>query len=141
MDWWCVPRFDAPSVFGRLLDPSAGHWELRPDGEFTCERTYVADTLVLRTTFRTATGVASVTDALLFEAGARGHDIRRRSPHVLLRRVEGEQGNVRLRTVCAPRMEYGLTEPHLQPVPCGIRAQGDGRCSDRSSPAAPRPPR
>ncbi len=124
VDWWCVPRFDAPSVFGRLLDPSAGHWELHPDGEFTCERTYVADTLVLRTTFRTATGVASVTDALLFEAGARGHDIGRRSPHVLLRRVEGEQGHVRLRTVCAPRMEYGLTEPHLQPVPGGIRAQG-----------------
>jgi len=67
---------------------------------------------------------ASVTDALLFEAGARGHDIGRRSPHVLLRRVEGEQGHVRLRTVCAPRMEYGLTEPHLQPVPGGIRGAG-----------------
>jgi len=49
VDWWCVPRFDSPSVFGRLLDPAAGHWALHPSEEFQTERHYVGDTLVLRT--------------------------------------------------------------------------------------------
>ena len=64
VDWLCFPRFDKPSVFGRLLDATAGHWSIRPTGEFETARRYVDDTLLLQTTFSTATGVATVVDAL-----------------------------------------------------------------------------
>ncbi len=111
VDWWCLPRFDSPSVFGRLLGPDAGHWSLNPTGDFEVERSYVPDTLVLRTRFSTAHGEATVTDALAFAPGARGHDIGVRSPHVLLRRVEGTAGDVEMVTDFSPRMEYGLTVP------------------------------
>jgi len=124
VDWWCVPRFDSPSVFGRLLDPAAGHWVVRPAGNFTSERSYLGDSLVLRTVFSTAGGSVRLTDALLFEAGARGHEIGLRSPHVLLRRVEGLDGTVQMRTDFSPRMEYGRTEPHLRVVPDGAQASG-----------------
>ncbi len=124
VDWWCVPRFDSPSVLGRLLDPQAGHWALRPVGEFTTERSYIDDTLVLRTVFRTPSGVVSITDALALEPGARGHDIGLRSPHVLLRRVEGLTGSVAMRSDLSPRMEYGRTEPHLELTEDGARARG-----------------
>ncbi|TFV57960.1 glycoside hydrolase family 15 protein [Geodermatophilus sp. DF01-2] len=117
VDWWCLPRFDSPSVFGRLLDPGAGYWQLAPDGEHSTERDYIEDSLVLRTVFRTESGVVAVTDALALQPGARGHDIGLRSPHVLLRAVEGLEGTVDLRTTVAPRFEYGLTIPRWRRHP------------------------
>jgi GH15 family glucan-1,4-alpha-glucosidase len=124
IDWWCVPRFDSPSVFGRLLDPGAGHWTVQPTAEFTCEREYVGGSLVLRTVFRTTTGAVAVTDALALAAGARGHDIGLGSPHVLLRRIEGVSGSVAMCSELVPRMEYGRTEPHLSRVEGGVEATG-----------------
>ena len=124
VDWWCVPRFDSPSVFGRLLGPDAGHWSLCPTAAFEVERSYEADSLVLRTVFTTAGGEVTVTDALGLEHGARGHEIGLRSPHVLLRRVEGSAGAVEMATEFSPRMEYGLTVPNTVASPDGVVARG-----------------
>src|SRR5918911_1045384 len=66
IDWLCLPRYDSPSVFGRILDPDAGHWSIRPAGAFTSERRYLPGTLVLETTFTTDTGSVTFTDALAF---------------------------------------------------------------------------
>jgi GH15 family glucan-1,4-alpha-glucosidase len=124
VDWWCVPRFDSPSVFGRLLGPDAGHWSLRPLETGGTSRAYVTGSLVLRTVFTTAQGEVAVTDALGFAPGARGHEIGLDSPHVLLRRVEGLRGRVEMTTEFAPRMEYGLTIPRLTAQPQGVLARG-----------------
>jgi GH15 family glucan-1,4-alpha-glucosidase len=124
IDWWCVPRFDSPSVFGRLLDPDAGHWTLAPVDEFEVERSYVGNSLVLRSVFRTATGEVSVVDAAAVDPGARGHDLGLVSPHTLIRRVEGVRGSVLMAMAFTPRMEYGRTEPHLRPIPGGVVARG-----------------
>ena len=51
------PRFDSPAVFGRLLDPAAGHWSLRPaDPDAEATRRYVDETMVLETTWTTGDG-------------------------------------------------------------------------------------
>src|SRR3954466_13079504 len=73
VDWLCFPRFDSPSVFGRLLDDAAGHWSIRPAGAYTSSRRYVDRTLVLETAFRTATGRVTLTDAMATGAHNRGH--------------------------------------------------------------------
>jgi GH15 family glucan-1,4-alpha-glucosidase len=124
VDWWCVPRFDSPSIFGRLLGADAGHWSLRPTAAFRVKRRYVLDSLVLRTVFTTSGGEVAVTDALALQSGARGHEIGLRSPHVLLRRVEGTRGAVQMATVFSPRMEYGLTVPNVVGCADGLLARG-----------------
>ncbi|MGC5307219.1 glycoside hydrolase family 15 protein [Micromonospora zamorensis] len=113
VNWWCPGRFDAPSVFGRLLDDGAGHWSIRPEVDFTVDRSYLEDTLVLRTVFRTAQGEVALTDALAFEPGSRGHDIGMRSPQVLVRSVQGLTGEVPMRLHYRPRFEYGRTIAYL----------------------------
>jgi len=124
IDWWCAPRFDSRSVFARLLDSDAGHFAIRPVADFTVRREYVPDTMVLRTTFRTASGTLCVTDALALETGARGHDLGLRSPHILLRVAEVLSGRVELLVEFAPRPEYGLVFPALRRVRGGVRTVG-----------------
>ena len=124
VDWLCLPRYDSPAIFARLLDPAAGHWSIRPAGEFTTERRYLPGTLVIETTFTTPAGSVRLTDALAFAEGQRGHDIGLEAPHELLRRVEGIAGEVELVMELAPRPEYGLVTPLFRQTEGGGRTFG-----------------
>jgi GH15 family glucan-1,4-alpha-glucosidase len=79
---------------------------------------------VIETTFRTATGVARVTDALCFKPGQRGHAVGRQAPHELLRLVEGVEGTVEMDMTLAPRPEYGLVRPLIRMTDQGARTFG-----------------
>ncbi len=124
VDWWCPPRFDAPSVFARLLDPAAGHWSIRPGAQHTSVRRYVEGTMVVETEFTTSDGVVRVTDALLLGAGERGHRIGFSSPHALVRRVDGLHGRVDVDVELAPRPEFGLVTPQVSERGGGIHWTG-----------------
>jgi len=124
IDWLCLPRYDSPALFARILDPDAGHWSIRPAGEFTAQRHYVPGTLVMETTFTTDTGVARLRDAMAFAPGQRAHDLGFDAPHELLRSVEGVSGSVELTLELAPRPEYGLVRPLLRLQDDGARSFG-----------------
>src|SRR4051794_15420291 len=124
IDWLCLPRYDSPAVFSRLLDPAAGHWSITPTTAFEVERRYVPGSLVIETTFKTDTGVVRLTDTLAFQPGQRGHDLGKDAPHELLRLVEGVEGEVELRYELAPRPEYGLVKPLFRMEDLGGRTFG-----------------
>ncbi|MEV4754346.1 glycoside hydrolase family 15 protein [Micromonospora sp. NPDC049559] len=126
VDWWCPGRFDAPSVFGRLLDQSAGHWLIGPVAPAGVERAYLPDTLVLRTVFTTPDGSVALTDALALEPGAREHDIGLHSPGILLRMVEGLSGHVRMRLEYAPRFAYGRVRAYQSELEGVVVAKAGG---------------
>src|SRR6478672_4582729 len=105
IDWLCLPRFDSPAIFSRLLDPDAGHFSIAPTAPYTVSRAYVPGTLVLA-------------------EGQRGHDLGKDAPHELLRSVEGVAGEVELRLELVPRPEYGLVHPLFRQTDDGGRTFG-----------------
>jgi GH15 family glucan-1,4-alpha-glucosidase len=104
IDWACLPRFDAGSCFGRLLDwENGGYCSIEPvDPEGPPLRSYIENSLVLLTTFRTDGGEAVVYDCLAMHRGG-----SRRPRRELLRIVEGRRGRVELTLHIAPRFDYG----------------------------------
>jgi GH15 family glucan-1,4-alpha-glucosidase len=116
VEWLCVPRPDSASVFGALLDRSAGHFRLGPYGvSVPAARRYLPGSLILETTWQTQTGWLIVRDALVMGPW---HDIGSRSPthrrtpqdwdaeHILLRTVRCVSGTVELVMNCEPAFDY-----------------------------------
>ena len=116
IDWLCVPRFDAPSVFGSLLDRGAGSFRLAPFGiNVPSGRTWEPGTNTLITAWKTQSGWAIVRDALIM-GPRRGEDTvtpHTRPPadddaeHMLVRTVQCLDGMVEIELVCEPVFDYG----------------------------------
>jgi GH15 family glucan-1,4-alpha-glucosidase len=124
VEWLCFPRFDGPSVFARLLDEDAGHWQVQPAADWTATRRYAGRSLALETTFTTADGELVLTDALGLGPGNGGHRLGRDVPHVLVRRLACTAGQVDVLVEYRPRPEYGLVVPLLSLVDGGVAARG-----------------
>ncbi|HEX2062024.1 MAG TPA: glycoside hydrolase family 15 protein [Thermoanaerobaculia bacterium] len=114
IDWMCVPRFDSPACFAALLGtPEHGRWKIAPrDAVVDVQRRYRDDTLILETTFTTATGRARVVDFMPIRSAAVD----------LMRIVEGVEGNVAMRMDLSIRFDYGSIVPWVRAVEGGIRA-------------------
>jgi GH15 family glucan-1,4-alpha-glucosidase len=101
IDWLCLPDLAGASVFGALLDARhGGSLALRPAMPFSATRRYVEDTNVLETTFETADGTVTVTDAMTRPIA---HGL---VWNQIVRRIDGS-GPVPMEWVVAPRFDYG----------------------------------
>ncbi len=116
VEWMCLPRPDSPSVFATLLDRSAGFFRFGPvHSRVPAQRRYIPGTMVLETTWSTATGWLVVRDALVMgpwrgQERIEGH---RRPPGdytgrgMLVRTATCISGEVDLMLDCMPLFDYG----------------------------------
>ncbi len=51
IDWCCLPNFDSPSVFAKLLDPDGGQFHVSLAEKATTTQSYVSQTNILQTDF------------------------------------------------------------------------------------------
>ncbi len=116
VDWLCMPRFDSPSIFAAILDDEAGHWSIRPHGDFDVERRCVAASMALLTTFHTSQGTLEQRDALALGGVRDPHALGEHAPHLLARTVACTRGHVGMRMSFTPRPGYGLIAPMTTPV-------------------------
>ena len=114
LDWLCLPRFDSPACFASLLgSESHGLWRIAPAGQAEVSRGYQGETLILETTWRTATGSARVIDFM---------PPRDSAPPVLIRLVEGVEGSVDMECVLRIRFGYGQIVPWVRRLETQIAA-------------------
>ncbi len=105
IDWCCLPEFDSPSTFARLLDlERGGCFEVLPEEPFRSEQGYLPSTAILRTTFSLPRSrTLAIQDFMPILPGAPGP--------MLVRVVEASGGSVRARVVIDPRPGYARFRP------------------------------
>jgi GH15 family glucan-1,4-alpha-glucosidase len=125
VEWLCLPRFDQPSIFGSLLDRSAGSFRVAPYGvDVPAGRRYEPGTNVLETTWMTPTGWLVVRDAMTIGPwhGGDPTGVHIRPPtdhdadHLLVRTIECLQGEVPVELICSPRFNYGRAPARFSAV-------------------------
>jgi GH15 family glucan-1,4-alpha-glucosidase len=120
VEWLCLPLPHDPSVFGTILDRSAGSFRLAPvDAAVPVNRRYVPGTMVLATTWQTRNGWLSVRDFLEVGPWHRLSDrplLHRRPPsdydahHRLVRIATCLKGSVEIEVNCEPSFDYGRSD-------------------------------
>src|ERR1051326_3150472 len=104
IDWCCIPRFDAPSVFGALLDAEkGGFFRIAPPETPGMEhkQLYLPDTNILITRFLTVDGVGELSDYMPIKlVGSTTHQ------HHLIRSVQVVRGTPTFELLCRPAFNY-----------------------------------
>jgi GH15 family glucan-1,4-alpha-glucosidase len=118
IDWCCFPRFDSPSVFGRILDwQKGGHFQLAPPDTRCIRRRYLPETNIVESTFETADGTAVLTDFMPVHPHSKPEQPREvGSRQQVVRILRCTAGTVDFSMKCVPRFDYGSVIPHAQIV-------------------------
>lgn len=112
MDWLCMPHFDSPSVFARILDiERGGAWSIGPTDTFKANHSYLENTNVLETIFTCDTGRARLLD-FMPTFGVSDQPVSQPLAAVA-RIIEGMDGDIEIESVCVPRPDYARAMPNF----------------------------
>ena len=122
IDWCCLPRFDAPSVFARILDAeTGGYFQIALRGEeVTTKQFYWPETNVLVTRFLSEDGVGEVRDFM--PVAGRASDADRRQ---IIRMVRAVRGTVTFRVECHPAFDYARADHEMDFTGRGVCFRGE----------------
>jgi GH15 family glucan-1,4-alpha-glucosidase len=114
VDWCCFPRFDSPSVFGRILDwQRGGYFSIAPLDIKAVRRRYLPETNILETEFETDSGRATLTDFMPVHPHTKPEEPREvGTMQQIVRMLKCTAGSLRFAVECQPRFDYGSVVPH-----------------------------
>ncbi len=122
IDWCCLPRFDSPSTFAAILDDEkGGKFHIKPRTSFESQQSYLPDTNILQTTFRTDTGTVTVIDFMPCYRTSRHKLTKFDEIHRL---VDCTVGQVPLEVVFEPRLDYARDNAQIEIYKYGVTARG-----------------
>ncbi|HEU5051288.1 MAG TPA: glycoside hydrolase family 15 protein [Gemmatimonadales bacterium] len=122
IEWLCLPRFDSPSVFARLLDREKGGTfrVLHTSGELAGELAYLPNTNVVRSVFSASDGSWEVIDFAPRIPAGLGVTV----PIEIMRIVRPLEGQPQLIVDFDPRPDYGRVQPQIRELTLGLEISG-----------------
>jgi GH15 family glucan-1,4-alpha-glucosidase len=111
VDWYCPARFDAPSLFGALLDKNkGGYFSITARTSYAKpKQLYLPDTNILLTRFQGKDAVGEVIDFMVPETRPTG-----KARDLLVRQARAVRGTVTFELACHPAFDYGRLSHELQ---------------------------
>lgn len=121
IDWLCLPRFDSPSVFARLLDQErGGSWSFRPVEDWRATSGYVRNTNVMRFEIETGDGRFE-----LFDFAPRiMQGMRVDAPIEMCRLLLPISGTPRVRVLFDPKPDYARANFEIVAAGQGVEVVG-----------------
>jgi GH15 family glucan-1,4-alpha-glucosidase len=104
IDWLCLPEFDSPSVFAKILDKQkGGHFLIQNLDDYIVSQAYIENTNILRTFFENASAAFEVID---FMPRYKNEINQYYTPPEIIRIVRPLYGNPTLALEYSPKLEY-----------------------------------
>jgi GH15 family glucan-1,4-alpha-glucosidase len=125
IEWLCMPRFDSPSIFARILDAERGGTFrfLSGDAEIRGELGYIANTNVVRTVFSDGDAGWEVLD--FAPRIPDGVDVL--VPMEIVRLLRPLRGHPQIRVDFDPRPDYARKTADLHEATTGLEVHGAAR--------------
>ncbi len=114
IDWCCLPKFDAPSVFAKLLDDEiGGSFGFDVDESYTIKQKYINDTAILVTSFSNGLDAFEVHD---FMPRYLKENKLYHSPPEVIRYIKYISGKPSFKIIYDPKLEYakGRTSTYIK---------------------------
>lgn len=114
IDWCCLPEFDSPSVFAKILDDDiGGHFGIKVSDDYKIDQHYYKNTGILLTLFDNGTDAFTIWD---FMPRYRMETEKFHSPPDIIRYIEYIKGKPKFSADYQPKLEYaeGITNTYVK---------------------------
>ena len=111
IDWCCLPDFNSPSVFAKILDENrGGSFEILVDDSYEVQQSYARTTNIVSTVFRSGNDCFEVFDFMPRYLNGSGYF----NPAEIVRYFKYKSGNPAFRLKYDPRVEYARFHIRLE---------------------------
>ncbi len=107
IDWLCLPHFDSPSLFARLLDENGGAFSIHTNG-YTINTNYVANTAIVEFMLKKGESEFQVRDFMV------PYPTDTCDTHFLIRKIKGLSGNSQVVFTFEAKPDYAQKQIHFE---------------------------
>ena len=106
IDWCCLPKFDSPSVFAKIIDNKiGGFFKVETVGNYNLSQEYLKNTCILKTSFNNGFDEFDVIDFMpRFQTKKKSYY----SPPEITRIIKRVKGNPKIRIAYDPKLDYSI---------------------------------